>query len=112
MKQSKQSQIEQMQLFEQNAQNFLMQKQQQQTKLLEIENAYDELKKSKDLVYKIVGPVMIQSKKEDLEKELDEKKEMIELRIKSVEKQENLIKQKIQDLQKEVLKETDHDKTQ
>ena len=111
MKQSKQSQIEQMQLFEQNAQNFLMQKQQQQTKLLEIENAYDELKKSKDLVYKIVGPVMIQSKKEDLEKELDEKKEMIELRIKSVEKQENLIKQKIQDLQKEVLKDTDHDQT-
>ena len=112
MKQSKQSQIEQMQLFEQNAQNFLMQKQQQQTKLLEIENAYDELKKSKDQVYKIVGPVMIQSNKVDLTKELDVKKEMIELRIKSIEKQENLIKQKIQDLQKEVLKETDHDKTQ
>ena len=77
--------------MEQNLQNFIMQKQKFQTQLFEIENALKELKNTKDKTYKIVGTVMIASKKEELIKELKEKKSIVELRIKTIEKQEKTI---------------------
>ena len=94
--------IAQMQLLEQNMQNFLMQKQQFQMQLTEIESALENLKDTKKS-YKIIANIMIDTKKEDLEKDLKQKKEMLELRIKNLEKQEGSIKEKSQKLQKEVL---------
>jgi len=99
-----QEKIAQLQLLEQNMQNFLMQKQQFQMQLSEISSALDNIKDSKK-AYKIIANIMIDAKKEDLEKELKQKKEMLELRIKNLEKQETDIKDKSQKLQKEVLKE-------
>jgi len=95
--------IGQLQLMEQNLQNFLVQKQTFQTQLFEIENALKELEQSKEKTYKIVGTVMIASKKEDLIKELNEKKAVIELRIKTLEKQEKAIKEKASQVQTEVM---------
>lgn len=95
--------IGQLQLMEQNLQNFLAQKQNFQTQLFEIENALKELEKTKDKVYKIAGTVMIASKKEDLIKELEEKKSVVELRIKTLEKQEKTIKEKANQMQTEVM---------
>ena len=94
--------IQQMQLLEQNMQGFLMQKQQFQAQLIEVESALSEIKDS-EKTYKIIGNIMVSSKKEDLEKDLKHKKEMLELRIKNLEKQESAIKEKAQNLQKEVL---------
>ena len=103
MNKETQDKIGQLQLMEQNLQNFLTQKQTFQTQFFEIENALKELDGCKDKTYKIVGTVMIASEKEELIKELNEKKSMIELRIKSLEKQEKSIKEKANQMQTEIM---------
>lgn len=95
--------INQLQLFEQSLQNLLIQKQQFQLQLAEIDSALKELETTEE-VYKIIGDIMVSTKKEDLKKDLKEKKEINELRIKSLEKQEAQIKEKASNLQEEVLK--------
>jgi len=97
-----QQKISQLQLFEQSLQNVLVQKQQFQSQLVEIESALNEIGTAKE-VYKIVGNIMVDSKKDDLKKDLTSKKEIIELRIKTLEKQENNIKEKATKMQSEVL---------
>ena len=99
-----QDKIQELQLLEQNMQSFMMQKQNFQTQLAEIESALKETGKSKD-AYKIIGNIMVKGDKKEIEKELKEKKEMFELRIKSIEKQEEKLKEKASQLQKEVMKE-------
>jgi len=97
--------IQQLQLFEQNLNNIIMQKQTFQMQLMENDNALNELEKTKKDAYKIVGTIMVSSNKEDLKKELNEQKEILDLRIKSLEKQEKNFKEKAEDIQKEVMKE-------
>lgn len=103
MEKDTEKQIGQLQMIEQSMQSFLMQKQQFQTQLIEIDSALKELKDT-DTAYKIVGNIMIKSNKEDLEKDLNAKKEAVELRIKTLEKQEKQIKEKSKALQEEVMK--------
>jgi len=93
--------LAQMQLIQQNLQNILLQKQQFQMQLNEIDSALLELKNT-EKAYKIVGNLMISSKKEDLEKDLAEKKKTIELRLKTFESQEEKFKKKVEDMQKSV----------
>lgn len=95
--------IAQLQLYEQSLQNILIQKQQFQSQSLEIESALKELETTKE-AYKIVGNIMVSSKKEDLKKDLESKKEVVSLRIKALEKQENQIREKAKKLQEEVSK--------
>lgn len=95
--------INQLQLFEQSLQNILAQKQQFQMQLMEIESALNELDKS-DTAYKIVGNIMVASNKEDLKSDLKSKEEVVNLRLTTLEKQENQIKEKAEKLQSEVLK--------
>ena len=94
--------IGQLQLLEQNMQNFLMQRQQFQSQLVEVESALKELETSED-AYKIIGNIMVKSKKEDLQKDLKEKQEMLNLRVAAIEKQEATVKEKAQALQQEVM---------
>ncbi len=94
--------IAQLQLIEQNLQNALMHKQRFQTDLLEIENALKEIDSSEE-VYKIVGNIMLSKKKEDLKKELTSKKEIINIRIKNLEREESKTREKANALQKEVI---------
>lgn len=94
--------INQIQLMEQNLQQILNQKQQFQGQLVEIDSALDELAKSED-AYKIIGNIMVKVPKNDLTDELKEKKERVEVRIKSIEKQEAMIKTKSEELRKQVL---------
>ena len=101
-KKESEEKIAQLQLLEQNMQNFTMQKQQFQMQLNEIASALENLKDS-EKSYKIVANILINAKKEDLESELKQKKEMLELRIKKLEKQEEEIREKSQKIQKEVL---------
>ncbi|MDP4012547.1 MAG: prefoldin subunit beta [Candidatus Nanoarchaeia archaeon] len=97
--------IAQLQLMEQNITQLMMQRQAFQGQLLEIENAIKEIGQASGQSYKIIGNVMVASSKEDLKKDLEEKKEMFELRIKNYEKQEKTIKEKAEELQASVLKE-------
>jgi prefoldin beta subunit len=97
-----QKKLQELQTLEQNLQTFLIQKQNFQMQLVEIESAMEELVKTKK-AYKIVGNLMIDSDKKDLEADLKNKKEMAELRIRSIEKQEKVIKDRASKLQTEVL---------
>lgn len=102
MEKETEQKINQLGLFEQSLQNLLMQKQQFQLQLAEIDSALKELETAEES-YKIVGNIMVLTKKEDLKKDLKEKKEIIELRIKNMEKQETRIKEKASKLQEEIL---------
>jgi len=82
-------------ILEQNLQNLLFQKQAFQMELNETESALNELEGADDEVYKIAGQILIKSNKENLKKELLEKKKLIELRISSIEKQEKFFSEKI-----------------
>jgi prefoldin beta subunit len=96
--------ISQLQILEQNLQNFSMQKQSFQAQLLEIDNAIEELSKNKKESYKIIGPIMVLTPAEELKKDLESRKEVVELRVKNFEKQEEKIKEKAEKLQEEVMK--------
>ena len=94
--------IGQLQMFEQSLQSFLGQKQQFQAQLVEIESALGELENT-DKAYKIVGNIMVESNKDELKADLQSKKEMLELRIKTMERQESQVREKASKLQSEIL---------
>ena len=83
-------------------QQLLMQKQAFQLQMMEIESALKELDGAGE-AYKIIGNIMVLTKREELEKELKEKKETLELRISSLEKQETKTREKAASLQKDIL---------
>ena len=95
--------IGQLQMFEQSLQNFLGQKQQFQVQLVEVESALSELSNT-DKAYKIVGNIMVETDKNELKSDLQSKKEMLELRIKTMEKQETQVRERASKLQSEILK--------
>lgn len=99
---SEQSDMEKLQLLEQNLQHYSKQRQQFQMHLKEVESALSELDNSKE-TYKIVGNIMVDADKDKLREELNSKKETYELRIKNLESQEKKIKEKAQELQQKVM---------
>ena len=104
MEQNIDEKVKELQLLEQNLGNLLFQKQTFQLELGEVTSASEELEASKGDVFKIVGNVMIKSSKEKLKKELDEKKDLVSLRMKSIEKQEKALQNHVDELRKAVLK--------
>ena len=96
--------IQEMQLLEQNLQSILMQKQAFQMELSETQAAIKELGKSGDEVFKIIGQLMIKTEKSKTEKELSEKEKLLELRTKTIEKQEASLTGKLDSLREEFLK--------
>lgn len=91
----------QVQTFQQQLQSLLIQKESLQIQNIELDKALEELKKTKDNeeVFKAVGPILIKSGKKELEKEIGEKRETIDMRLKSLEKQEVKIKEKLKESQ-------------
>lgn len=98
------TEINQLQLLQQNLQNILLQKQQLQRQSAEIQSALKELENA-PAAYRILGNVMVSADKELLSKELKEKTEVTGLRMKNFEKQEETIKKKAEELQKKILEE-------
>ncbi len=95
--------IQELQTIEQNLQQILMQKQAFQMELNETETAEKELKNAKGDVYKIVGQIMVKSNKSETEKELKEKKDLLQLRLKAIEKQESSLTEKLTNLREEIV---------
>ena len=95
--------IGQLQMFEQSMQSFLGQKQQFQMQLVEVESALSELETTSKS-YKIVGNIMVEADKSELKSDLQSKREMLELRIKTIERQELQVREKASKLQSEILK--------
>lgn len=102
--------IKKLQLFEQNMQTLSHQKQQYNSQLMEIESAIKELEKTEH-AYKIVGNIMVKKDKAQMQEELEQKKEMCGIRVRTLAKQEENIRQKSGDLQKEVLTEMKDEET-
>ena len=96
--------VAQLQLLQQNLQNLLMQKQQFQMQLNEIDSAMEEMKDAKQ-TYKIIGNIMVLGTKEELLKQLNQRRESLELRLKMIESQEEKIRKKAEELQAEVVSE-------
>lgn len=96
--------INQLTMMQQQLQMFAAQKQQFQLQLAEVETAIEELNGAKKAVYKLAGGILVEKNKEDLLSEQESNKSKLELRIKSIEKQENSIREKAMDLQKEISK--------
>lgn len=97
-----QENIGKLQLYEQNLQQMSLQKQQFQVQLIETDAALKELETTKK-AYKIVGNIMVVSDKDSLRKELEEKKELVSLRIGAIEKQESQLREKAMALKSEVM---------
>ena len=94
--------IGELQMLQQRLTLFNSQRQQFQIQLAEVENALGELAKAKAPVYKMVGELLVEKGIDDLKKELADKKEELDLRVKTLEKQESKIKESALALQKEV----------
>jgi prefoldin beta subunit len=94
--------ISKLQMLEQRLQSLIMQKQTFQTQMLESNNALGEIEDSKE-TYKIIGNVMVSVDKEELKKDLTSKKEMAELKVENLDKEENKLREEANELQKEVM---------
>ena len=93
--------IQEFHILEQNLQNLLLQKQAFQMELSETLTAKKEIEKSEE-VFKIVGQLMIKSHPSEMKKELSDKENLLKIRLKSIEKQENFITEKLEQLRKEI----------
>jgi prefoldin beta subunit len=106
MEKETEQKINRLSQLEQSAHQFLSQRQEIQTQVLETESALKELENT-EKSYKIIGNIMVATDKGTLVKDLNSKKEMLELRIKAIQKQEDKLKEQASKLQKEVMEKLD-----
>jgi prefoldin beta subunit len=90
--------------LQQNLQAIVMQKQQVDLESSEVERALVELRKAgeNDAVYKSAGNILVKAKKEDLLKDLEERKELANTRSTVLTKQEGRVRENIKDLQAKI----------
>jgi prefoldin beta subunit len=97
-------QVSRLQQLQQNLQAIMMQKQQLEVEAVETDRALEELKKAapEDPVYKLAGSVMVKAKKDEVVKELEEKKELSATRVKVLEKQEARVKDNLKEVETKI----------
>lgn len=101
-KKNNEQEIREIHLLEQNLRNLLLQKQAFQMELSETKAAKKETEKSNE-VFKIIGQLMIKSDIKKVLEELSNKEKLLDLRIKSLEKQESELTNMLESLRKEIL---------
>jgi prefoldin beta subunit len=99
-----QNQLGMLQQLQQQLQTILQQKAQYELAVREAKRAQEEISDSPEdaVMYMSVGTVMMQKKKEVVNAKLTEKVETLELRIKSLEKQEKMLQGKFEQLQSQI----------
>jgi prefoldin beta subunit len=97
-------QVSRLQQLQQNLQAIMMQKQQLEVEMVETDRGLQELKKTTpdDAIYKSAGSVLIKAKKEDVLKELEEKKELSNTRIMVLGKQEARVKENLKEVENKI----------
>jgi prefoldin beta subunit len=97
-------QVSRLQQLQQNLQAIMMQKQQLEVEMVETDRALEELKKAgaDDAVYKNAGSVLIKAKKEEVIKELEEKKELSNTRAMVLGKQEARVKDNLKEVENKI----------
>jgi prefoldin beta subunit len=96
-----QNMIAQLQNVQQQLQMVMSQKIQLEASLKEVESAIQEVEKAGEdtPIFKSVGTVLVKSDKDSLLKEFKEKKDTIEIRIRTLSRQEEKLKERLQELQ-------------
>jgi len=100
-----QDQINRLQQVRSQVQSILLQRQQVELRLKEINAALDELEKTDDKtpIYKAAGAVLVKANsKKEIVDELKSNKETLELRKKTLEKQEGRARESLNELQSKV----------
>jgi len=99
-----QNQLAQLQQLQQQAQAVMTQKAQIEGLIRETEAALKELEKSPDdaIIYKSVGELLFKSEKPKLLEELKERKDMMDIRLKTMAKQEERIQGRFNQLQEQL----------
>jgi len=99
-----QNQLAQLQQLQQQAQSVMTQKSQIEALLRETEAALKELENSGEdaVIYKSVGGLLFKSEKQKLKEELKERKDMMDLRLKTISKQEERIQGRFTQLQEQL----------
>ena len=99
-----QNMVAQLQQLQQQLQTVVTQKAQLDLLVKETEEAIREVEESKQdsSLFKAVGNVLVKVEKEKLLKELQEKKETYEIRIKTLERQEEKLKERVTEIQKKL----------
>lgn len=93
----------QFQQFQQELQNILYQKDAMRMHLQEIESSLKEISSAKSDVFKAVGAVLIKADADTLKKELADQAEMVEVRLKTIEKQEKIVREKLVSMQNKLI---------
>ena len=101
--------MRQLQLYEQSLQTILAQKQQFQAQLAEFDSAVGELSSAQES-YRIIGNIMVKADPKKLLSDIEDKQKSLQLRLKSLDKQEDSIKDKAKGLREQVLAEMKGDK--
>ncbi len=93
-----------LQQLQQTLQGVLTQKQQLELELNEVEQALSELEKLTDaaVIYKSIGSLLVKSKKTKVTTELNERKELLNMRINVLGKQEERLRIQVKDLQEKL----------
>lgn len=99
-----QNQLAQLQQVQQQAQALMQQKGQVELLLKETEKALEELQKTEDdaVVYRAAGELLIKAKKDEVAKDLEEKKDSLDIRLKTLARQEERIQAKFTQLQDQI----------
>ena len=100
-----QNQIQQYQQLQQQLQVLGSQRLQLEAKLREVDGTLEELGKlpEKAPVYKSIGVLLVKADdREALKTELEEHKETLTIRVKSIQKQEKALGERYEDLQKKI----------
>ena len=97
-------QLSQFQQTQQQAQALLVQKQQLELALRETERALGELEKLKEgtPIYRTLGGILVKAEREEVEKELTERKETLDLRIKTIERQEGRLVKRLNEMREKL----------
>ena len=97
-------QLARLEQLQQNLQSVSLQKQQVEAELNETEKALEELNKSpeSDQIYKYAGSLLLKVTRENIVKELEERKEVANTRNLVLTKQENRIKESVNELQSKI----------
>jgi prefoldin beta subunit len=97
--------IMQAQAYQQQLQVVATQREALNLQLIEIGKALEELAKpSKEDVYKVIGPVLVKVKREEAKHDLESKKDLIMLRMKTVERSEAQLKEKMEEMKEKITK--------
>lgn len=99
-----QEQLVRLQQLQQTYQVVMSQRQQLDREQLEVNRALGELEKmsEKDIVYKSLGAILVKSTRKKLIEELTERKELLNMRIKVITKQQSRTEEQLKELQQRV----------